>query len=44
MIEVLAGIMDDELLANQNNFSKSIKNEVKNKKEGAAVIIMSYVK
>ena len=34
MIEVLAGIMDDELLENQNNFAKSIKNEVKARKEG----------
>lgn len=42
MIEVLAGIMDDELLANQNNFSKSIKNEVKNKKEGDYSVV-SYV-
>ncbi len=42
MIEVLAGIMDDELLANQSNFSKSIKNEVKNKKEGDYSVV-SYV-
>lgn len=34
MIEVLAGIMDDELLNNQSNFKKSIKNEVKDRKEG----------
>lgn len=42
MIDILAGIMDDELLANQNNFSKSIKNEVKNKKEGDYSVV-SYV-
>ena len=34
MIEVLAGIMDDELLANQVNFNKAIKSEVKERKEG----------
>ncbi|MBQ6406633.1 MAG: hypothetical protein IJJ64_01195 [Butyrivibrio sp.] len=34
MIEVLSGIMDDELLDNQVNFSKSIKSEVKERKEG----------
>ena len=34
MIEVLGGIMDDELLNNQSNFKKSIKNEVKDRKEG----------
>ena len=34
MIEALAGIMDDELLNNQSNFKKSIKNEVKDRKEG----------
>ncbi len=34
MIEVLGGIMDDELMANQSNFAKSIKDEVKEKKEG----------
>ncbi|MBR1671290.1 MAG: hypothetical protein IJ695_11400 [Butyrivibrio sp.] len=32
MIEVLAGIMDDELLANNLNFAQSIKNEVKERK------------
>ncbi len=32
MIEVLAGILDDELLANQTNFKKSIKDEVKQRK------------
>ncbi|MCR5557194.1 MAG: hypothetical protein K6F75_06510 [Butyrivibrio sp.] len=34
MIEILAGIMDDELLHNQSNFKKSIQNEVKERKEG----------
>ena len=34
MIEILGGIMDDELMANQNNFAKSIKNEVKERKDG----------
>ncbi len=34
MIAVLEGIMDDELLANNPSFAKSIKNEVKEKKEG----------
>ncbi len=34
MLEVLAGIMDDELLAEQTNFKKSMKNEVKERKEG----------
>ena len=34
MIQVLAGLMDDELLENQFNFSKSIKSEVKERKEG----------
>ena len=34
MIGVLEGIMDDELMANQNNFARSIKNEVKQRKEG----------
>ncbi len=32
MIEVLAGIMDDELMANNPNFAKSIKDEVKQRK------------
>ena len=34
MLEVLQGIMDDELLANQGNFSKSIKDEIAERKEG----------
>lgn len=34
MLEVLGGIMDDELLANQTNFKKSMKNEIKERKEG----------
>ncbi len=34
MIEVLAGIMDDELLANNPNFAGSVKKEVKERKEG----------
>lgn len=34
MISVLAGIMDDELLANQSDFNKSVKNEVQERKEG----------
>ena len=34
MIGVIAGIMDDELLANQTNFSKSMKNEVSEMREG----------
>ena len=34
MLDVLEGIMDDELLANQTNFKKSIKDEVKERKEG----------
>ena len=33
MLEVLAGIMDDELLANQSNFYQSMKNEVKTKRD-----------
>lgn len=33
MLAVLAGIMDDELLENQMNFNKSIKDEVSNRKE-----------
>ncbi|WP_029232753.1 DUF6715 family protein [Butyrivibrio sp. VCB2006] len=33
MINVLAGLMDDELMANQTNFHKSIKDEVKQRKE-----------
>ena len=34
MLIVLEGIMDDELLANQTNFKKSIKDEVKERREG----------
>ena len=34
MISVLGGIMDDELLANQSDFNKSVKNEVQERKEG----------
>ena len=34
MISVLAGIMDDELLANQSDFNKSVKNEVQERKAG----------
>ena len=34
LLDILAGIMDDELMANQSNFAKSIKDEVKEKKEG----------
>ena len=34
MITVLAGIMDDELLANQSNFVQSMKNEVAARKDG----------
>ncbi|MCR5671716.1 MAG: hypothetical protein K6G10_11980 [Butyrivibrio sp.] len=33
MISTLAGIMDDELLANQGNFAQSIINEVNNRRE-----------
>lgn len=33
MINVLGGIMDDELLDNQVNFNKSIKDEVKKRRE-----------
>ncbi len=43
MITVLAGIMDDELLANQNNFPKSIKNEIKEKKDGDYSIVTYIV-
>ncbi len=32
MLDVLAGIMDDELLANQTNFKKSMKDEIKQRK------------
>jgi hypothetical protein len=32
MIEILAGIMDDELLANNSNFAQGIKSEVKGRK------------
>ena len=34
MLEVLQGIMDDELLAGQSDFEKSIKNEVAERKKG----------
>ncbi len=34
MISVLAGIMDDELLANQSDFNKAVKNEVQERKAG----------
>ncbi|WP_026514298.1 DUF6715 family protein [Butyrivibrio sp. LB2008] len=34
MLEVLQGIMDDELLAGQSDFKKSIKNEVAERKKG----------
>jgi len=34
MLEVLQGIMDDELLAKQANFVKSTKNEISERKEG----------
>ena len=34
MLEVLQGIMDDELLAGQSDFNKSIKNEVAERKKG----------
>jgi hypothetical protein len=34
MLEVLKGIMDDELLAGQSDFNKSIKNEVAERKKG----------
>ncbi|MBR4668455.1 MAG: hypothetical protein IKO76_06855 [Butyrivibrio sp.] len=43
MIDILAGIMDDELLANQNNFSKSIKNEIKQKKDGDYSVVTYIV-
>lgn len=33
MLDVLAGIMDDELLAAQSNFYKSMRDEVKGKKD-----------
>jgi cbb3-type cytochrome oxidase subunit 3 len=33
MLDVLAGIMDDELLANQTDFYKSMSNEIKNRKD-----------
>ena len=34
MIAVVEGLMDDELLANNSNFAKSIKNEVKERRDG----------
>ena len=34
MIAVLSGLMDEDLLANQADFPKSIRNEVKERKEG----------
>ena len=34
MLEVLQGIMDDELLAGQSDFKKSIKNELAERKKG----------
>ena len=34
ILEVLQGIMDDELLAGQSDFNKSIKNEVAERKKG----------
>ena len=33
MINVLAGLMDAELLANQGNFTQSMKNEVEERKK-----------
>ncbi len=42
MIEVLSGIMDDELLASNSNFAQSIKNEVAGRKE-KDYSISSYV-
>ena len=33
MINVLAGLMDDELLANQGNFTQSMRNEVEERKK-----------
>ena len=33
MLEVLEGLMDDELLANQSNFYQSMKNEVKTRRD-----------
>lgn len=32
MLDVLAGLMDEELLANQSNFHKSMSNEAKSRK------------
>jgi hypothetical protein len=34
MIEVIQGLMDDELLANNPNFAQSIRNEVKERRQG----------
>ncbi len=34
MIEVIQGLMDDELLASNPNFAQSIRNEVKERREG----------
>ncbi len=42
MIAVLAGLMDDELMANNPTFVQSMKNEVKQKKEGS-YSISAYV-
>ena len=35
MLAVLQGIMDDELIAQQTNFTKSMKKEISDKKEGS---------
>ncbi|SFC78477.1 DUF6715 family protein [Butyrivibrio sp. YAB3001] len=42
MIEVLGGIMDDELMTYQNDFKKGVKEEVASRKEGD-YSISSYV-